>query len=91
MFCPCPKSRELVPTTEKQASKVKAVKPPTQSHNIVGDNLIADDPHRSVCSNQRENATASAGQSVRVQKPLQGCSPMTLTFTLYNVQQPLLF
>lgn len=52
LFYPCPKSQELVPTTEKQASKVKAVKPPTQSHNIVDDNLIAGDPHRSVCSNQ---------------------------------------
>lgn len=31
LFYPCPKSQELVPTTEKQASKVKAVKPPTQS------------------------------------------------------------
>lgn len=52
LFYPYPKSQELVPTTEKQASKVKAVQPPTQSHNIVADNLIAGDPHRSVCSNQ---------------------------------------
>lgn len=52
MFYQCPESQELVPTTEKQASKVKAVKPPTQSHNIVDDNLIAGDPQRTVCSNQ---------------------------------------
>lgn len=52
MFYQCPKSQELVPITEKQASKVKAVKPPTQSHTIVDDNLIAGDPQRSVCSNQ---------------------------------------
>lgn len=52
MFYQCPESQELVPTTEKQASKVKAVKPPTQSHNIVDDNLIAGHPQRTVCSNQ---------------------------------------
>lgn len=52
LFYQCPKSQELVPITEKQASKVKAVKPPTQSHTIVDDNLIAGDPQRSVCSNQ---------------------------------------
>lgn len=73
LFYQCSKSQELVPITEKQESKVKAVKPPTQSHNIIDDNLIAGNPQRSVCSNQWENATASAGQSVRVQKPLQGC------------------
>lgn len=48
--------------------KVKAVKPPKQSRNTADDNLTAGDPHRSVCSNQWENATASAGQSMRVQK-----------------------
>lgn len=72
MFYQCPKSQELVPIIEKQTSKVKAVKPPTQSHNIIGDKSIAGDPQRSICSNQWENATASAGQSVKVQKPLQG-------------------
>ena len=68
LFYECPKSQELVPITEKQASKVKAVKPPTQSLKTADDNLIAGDPQRSVCSNQWENATASAGQRVRVQK-----------------------
>lgn len=72
LFYQCPKTQELVPIIEKQTSKVKAVKPPTQSHNIIGDKLIAGDPQRSICSNQWENATASAGQSVKVQKPLQG-------------------
>lgn len=72
-FYQCPKSQELAPTIEKQASQVKAVKPPIQSCNTAGDDLITGDPQRSVCSNQRENATASAGQSVNVQKPLQGC------------------
>lgn len=43
-----------------------------QSCNTVDGNLTAGDPQRSVCSNQWENATASAGQSVIVQKPLQG-------------------
>ena len=52
LFYECPKSQELVPITKKQASKVKAVKPPTQSHNIADDNLIAGDPQKSVCSNQ---------------------------------------
>lgn len=73
LFYLCPKSQELVPIIEKQTSKVKAIKPSTQSHNIIDDKLIAGDPQRSVCSNQWENATASAGQSVKVQKPLQGC------------------
>lgn len=73
LFYQCSKSQGLVRITEKQESKVKAVKPPTQSHNIIDDNLIAGNPQRSICSNQWENATASAGQSVRVQKPLQGC------------------
>lgn len=41
-----------------------------QSHNTVDDNLIAGDPQK--CMQQSENATASAGESVRVQKPLQG-------------------
>ena len=52
LFYECPKSQELVPITEKQASKVKAVKPPTQSLKTADDNLIAGDPQRSVCSNQ---------------------------------------